>query len=174
MVLLPNGNFTNLGEIFPMEYFTQITQNCWSTYGNFYKTFYFILRQTKWGVNPSGVGISHTGNFFDNDNHRLDGTVSLGKNWNSQGLRPDQLGGRLDYNHKPSGSSAFVGANNIRGYGTDVNAGLKYNILQGKNYGVDLTGQYGRHYGGPGGTGSPNSGVFLNLNGKFWVKIWNM
>lgn len=118
-------------------------------------------------MNQSGAGISHTGNVFDNNNHRLDGTASAGKNWGSHGLRPDQVGGRLDYSHKPSGSSAFVGADNMRGYGTDVNAGVKYNIHQSKNLGVDLTGQYGRHFGGPGGTGRPNAGVFLNANGRF-------
>nr|AYV99146.1 attacin C1 [Octodonta nipae] len=124
-------------------------------------------RQTQWGVNQAGAGISHTGNLFDNNNHRVDGTASAAKNWGSHGLRPDQVGGRLDYNHKPSGSSAFVGADNMRGYGTDVNAGVKYNIHQSKNLGVDLSGQYGRHYGGPGGTRDLGSSVFLNANGRF-------
>lgn len=130
-------------------------------------TFFSFSRQTKWDLNQAGAGISHTGNIFDNDKHRLDGTASLGKNWDSHGLRPDQVGGRLDYSYKPSGSSVFVGADKTRGYGTDVNAGVKYNIYQGKNFGVDATGQYGRHFGGPGGTGSPNAGVFLNAHGTF-------
>lgn len=130
-------------------------------------TFICLLRQTKWGINQSGGGISHTGNVFDNNNHRLDGTASAGKNWDSHGLRPDQVGGRLDYSHKPSGLSSFVGADNTRGYGTDVNTGVKYNIHQDKNFGVDLTGQYNRHYGGSGGTGKPEAGIFLNAHGNF-------
>lgn len=118
-------------------------------------------------MNQNGLGISHTGNIFDNNNHRLDATASAAKGWNSHGLKPDQFGGRLDYSHKPSGSSVFVGADRVRGYGTDVNAGMKYNIHQSKNWGVDLTGQYGRRFGGPYGTGRPNAGVFLNINGRF-------
>nr|AYV99148.1 attacin C3 [Octodonta nipae] len=124
-------------------------------------------RQTKWNVNQSGVGISHTANIFDNNKHRLDGTASAAKNFNSHGLKPDQIGGRLDYNHKPSGAGAFVGADRTRGFGTDLNVGAKYNIHQSKNVGVDVTGQYGRHFGGPGGTGKPNYGVFLNAVARF-------
>ncbi|KAG5899936.1 hypothetical protein JTB14_002487 [Gonioctena quinquepunctata] len=122
-------------------------------------------RQTKWGVSDTGFGASHTGTVFKNDNHQLDGTGSFGKNFRSHGI--DQVGGRLDYTHTPSGSSAFLGADKTRGYGTDVAAGAKYNIYQNKNLDVDLTGQYGRHFGGPGGTGQPSSGVFLNAHGRF-------
>lgn len=127
----------------------------------------FVFRQTQWGINQGGAGISHTGTLMNNGNHRLDGTASAAKNWGSHGVRPDQVGGRLDYSHIPSGSSAFLGADNMRGYGTDLNAGGKLNLHQTKNFGVDLTGQYGRHFGGPGGTGGPNYGVFLNANGRF-------
>ncbi|XP_023024624.1 attacin-A [Leptinotarsa decemlineata] len=124
-------------------------------------------RQTNWGISNTGFGASHRGTLFDNNRHRLDGTASAGKNFGSHGLRPDQIGGRLDYNHKPSGSSAFIGADRTRGWGTDVAAGGRYNIHQSKNFGVDLTGQYGRHFGGPGGTGKPEAGVFLNAHGRF-------
>uniref|UniRef100_A0A6P7GBI6 Uncharacterized protein LOC114340065 isoform X1 n=1 Tax=Diabrotica virgifera virgifera TaxID=50390 RepID=A0A6P7GBI6_DIAVI len=124
-------------------------------------------RQLKWGLNQSGYGLSHSGNLFNNNNNRLDGTVSASKAWGSHGLKPDTFGGRLDFANKPSSSSAFVGADRTRGYGTDVNAGLKYNFLQKKNWNGDISGQYGRHFGGPGGTGKPQAGVFLNLNGKF-------
>lgn len=85
----------------------------------------YFIRQTKWNLNQSGVTISHTGTIVDHKNYRLDETAFLGKNWNSHGFRSDQIGGRLDYSHKPSGSSAFVGADNSRGYGTDV---IKYQI----------------------------------------------
>ncbi|XP_074026957.1 uncharacterized protein [Leptinotarsa decemlineata] len=124
-------------------------------------------RQTQWGISNSGYGASHTGTLYENDRHRFDGTASASKNFGSHGLRPDQVGGRVDYSHIPSGSSAFVGADNTRGYGTDVAAGVKYNIYESKNAGVDLTGQYGRHYGGPGGTGKPEAGVFLNAHADF-------
>ncbi|KAJ8933800.1 hypothetical protein NQ318_000589 [Aromia moschata] len=124
-------------------------------------------RQTKWGVSDSGFGIGHKGTILNNDNHRLDGSAYAGKNWESHGVRPDQFGGRLDYAHKPSGASAFVGADNVRHFGTDVNAGVKYNLHHSKNWDVDLSGQYGRHFGGPGGTGNPNAGVLLNVNGRF-------
>lgn len=73
----------------------------------------------------------------------------------------------MDYTYKPSASSVFVGADHTKNWGTDVAAGAKYNIHQSKNWAVDLTGQYGRHYGGPMGTGNPEAGVFLNVNGKF-------
>lgn len=50
--------------------------------------------------------------------------------------------------------------------GTDVNAGLKYNIHQSKDLNVDITGQYGQHLGGPTGTGKGDGAVFLNVNAK--------
>lgn len=125
------------------------------------------FRQTKWDVNQSGVAVSHTQNILDTDKHRLDGTGSAAKSWQSHGITPDVVGGRLDYGFKPASSSVFVGADHTRHMGTDVNAGVKYNIHQNKNWNVDVTGQYGRHYGGPMGTGRPNAGVFLNVNGRF-------
>lgn len=118
-------------------------------------------------MSNSGIGISHTENILNNNNHRLDGTASAAKSWQSHGLKPDQIGGRLDYGYKPSSSSVFVGADHTRNLGTDVNAGVKYNIHQSKNWAADVTGQYGRHFGGPMGTGRPNAGVFLNVKGTF-------
>ncbi|KAJ8964089.1 hypothetical protein NQ317_004397 [Molorchus minor] len=127
-------------------------------------------RQTKWGATNTGFGVSHQGTILNSNNHQLDGSAYASKNWGSHGIKPDQFGGQLDYSHKPSGSSAFVGADRIPGYGTDVSAGLKQNLYQNKNFGVDVTGQYGRHFGGPGGTGKPQSGVFLNAHGTFKVE----
>ncbi|CAH1108529.1 unnamed protein product [Psylliodes chrysocephalus] len=124
-------------------------------------------RQTKWGLNQSGYGASHTGNIYNNGRNGVTGTVSASKAWNSHGLKPDVVGGRLDFTNKPTGSGAFIGADRTRGFGTDVNAGAKYNFLQKKNWSGDVSGQYGRHFGGPGGTGKPNAGVFLNVNGRF-------
>ncbi|CAH1183472.1 unnamed protein product [Phaedon cochleariae] len=99
-------------------------------------------RQTKWGISNSGAGISHTGTIYSNGRHQLDGTASAAKNFPSHGLRPDQVGGRLDYTHNPSGSGAFVGADRTRNWGTDVSAGGKYNIYTSpkKDFGVDATG----------------------------------
>ncbi|CAG9825326.1 unnamed protein product [Phaedon cochleariae] len=126
-------------------------------------------RQTKWGISNSGAGISHTGTLFQNDHHQLDGTASAAKNFPSHGLRPDQIGGRLDYTHTPSGSGAFVQADRTRNWGTDVAAGGKYNIYTSpkKDFGVDATAQYQRHFGGPGGAGRPDAGVFLNAHADF-------
>ncbi|CAH1110799.1 unnamed protein product [Psylliodes chrysocephalus] len=124
-------------------------------------------RDLTYGLNQGGYGLGQKGTVFSNDNHQLDGSYGASKAWGSHGLKPDTFGGRLDYTNKPSGSTGFVGVDRTPGYGTDVTAGAKYNIAQGKNWGADVTGQYGRHFGGPGGTGKPEAGVFLNVEGKF-------
>ncbi|XP_018563819.1 sarcotoxin II-1-like [Anoplophora glabripennis] len=122
---------------------------------------------TKWGVSNTGVGLSHSGTILNNDNHRLDGSAYAAKNFGSHGLRPDQVGGRLDYAHKPSGSGAFISADNARRYGTDVNAGAQYNFVHKNNLDVGVVGQYGRHFGGPFGTGRPQGYVGLTATGRF-------
>ncbi|CAG9863310.1 unnamed protein product [Phyllotreta striolata] len=124
-------------------------------------------RDTTWGANQGGFSLGQKGTLFDNGNHRLDGSLSGSKAWGSHGLKPDSYNGRLDYSHQSSGSGAFVSADRTPGWGTDVNAGAKYNIAGGKNWNADVTGQYGRHFGGPGGTGKPQAGVMLNVEGKF-------
>ncbi|KAJ8922492.1 hypothetical protein NQ315_007520 [Exocentrus adspersus] len=124
------------------------------------------LMQTKWGISNSGFGASHTGTLFNNNNHRLDGTASASKNFGSHGLKPDQFGGRLDYSHNPSRTSAFVGADRTRHFGTDVSAGVKHNLYQNKNFGVDAVGSYNRHFGGPGGTGRPDGFVGIQASGR--------
>ncbi|XP_018563820.1 attacin-C-like [Anoplophora glabripennis] len=124
-------------------------------------------RQTNWGISNTGLGASHAGTIFDNGNHRLDGSAYAAKNFGSHGLRPDQMGGRLDYAHMPSGSNAFIKADNARHYGTDVNAGAQYNFVHRKDLDVGVVGQYGRHFGGPFGTGRPQSYVGLTATGRF-------
>ncbi|CAH1186465.1 unnamed protein product [Phyllotreta striolata] len=124
-------------------------------------------RQTSWGANQSGFSLGHKGTLFDNGNHKVDGTIGASKAWGSHGLKPDSYNGRVDYSHQRSGSGAFVSADRTPGWGTDVNAGAKYNFARGKNWNADVTGQYGRHFGGPGGTGKPQAGVMLNVNAKF-------
>lgn len=120
-----------------------------------------------WGANQGGYTLGQKGTLFSNDNHKLDGAYSGSKAWGSHGLKPDTFGGRLDYTHNPSGSTAFVGANRTPGYGTDLSAGVKYNIAQGKNWDVGLSAQYDRRYGGPYGTGKPNVNVLFGGNGRF-------
>ncbi|XP_023313225.1 attacin-C [Anoplophora glabripennis] len=124
-------------------------------------------RQTKWDISDTGAKVGHSGTIFDNGNHGLDGSAYVAKNFGSHGLRPDQLGGRLDYAHRPSGSGAFISADNARGYGTDVNAGAQYNFVHRKDLDVGVVGQYGRHYGGPFGTSSSQRYVGLTATGRF-------
>ncbi|XP_072389119.1 uncharacterized protein [Diabrotica undecimpunctata] len=124
-------------------------------------------RDLTWGANSNGFSLGQKGTIYSNSNHQFDGSYGASKAWGSHGIKPDTFGGRVDYTHNPSGSSAFVGANRTPGWGTDLAAGGKYNIAQGKNWNVDVTGQYGRHYGGPIGTGKPEYGAFLNVNGRF-------
>lgn len=99
--------------------------------------------------------------------NKFDGTASAHKTFGTPGILPNQVGGRVDYTHKPSGSGAFLSADHGRGYGTDLNAGAKVNLYESKNWDVGVTGQYGRHYGGPWGTGRPNYGAFLSATGRF-------
>ncbi|XP_072389111.1 uncharacterized protein [Diabrotica undecimpunctata] len=124
-------------------------------------------RDVKWGANQGGFGASSSGTLLNNNNHRVDGTATESKAWGSHGVKPDSFGGRVDYSHKPSGSSGFVNADRTPGYGTDVTAGGKYNIAGGKNWGADVNANYGRHFGGPGGTGKPQAGAGLNVHGNF-------
>ncbi|CAH1990396.1 unnamed protein product [Acanthoscelides obtectus] len=122
--------------------------------------------ETRGVVNERGVGVSHQGNIFNSGGHRLDGSAYANKNFGSHGLRPDAAGGRLDYSHG-SKTSAFAGADHVRGYGTDVGAGVRHNIYSSKNFNVDAGANYGRHFGGPGGTGRPQMGGFIRGSGKF-------
>ncbi|XP_018571235.1 uncharacterized protein LOC108910919 [Anoplophora glabripennis] len=123
-------------------------------------------RGTQWGLSGTGATVGHSGTIANSGGHRLDGGAYAGKNFGSHGARPDQVGGRLDYSHG-SRTSAFASADHARHYGTDVNAGVRHNVYQNKNFGVDVTGQYGRHYGGPSGTGRASSGVGVVGHGTF-------
>lgn len=55
----------------------------------------------------------------------------------------------------------------MRDYGTDINAGINYNSYHSKNSDFDVTGQYGKHFGGPGGNGDPQGSILLNARGTF-------
>ncbi|GJQ74947.1 hypothetical protein Trydic_g9574 [Trypoxylus dichotomus] len=114
-----------------------------------------VRRQTTGGVDSSGRAfVSHTGTIVDNNRHHLTGTGFASKQFKPNG--PLTTGGSLDYIHKPSGSTLGVGASNTRGFGTDVNAAGRYNFYNKGGTSVFAEGNYGRHYGGPGGTGRPN------------------
>ncbi|KAI4463070.1 attacin c-terminal region [Holotrichia oblita] len=114
-----------------------------------------VRRQTTGGVDSNGRAfVSHTGTLVDNNRHNLQGTASASKQFKPNG--PLTVGGALDYTHKPSGSTLGVGASNTRGFGTDVGATGKYNFYNKGGTSVFAEGNYGRHFGGPGGTGRPN------------------
>nr|CAH7738723.1 unnamed protein product [Callosobruchus chinensis] len=123
--------------------------------------------QTSVGANERGFGISHSGNILDNNGHRLDGSAYANKNYHSSGIKPDQFGGQLNYNHDPSRTSAYLGADHARGYGTDVRAGVQHDIYRTKNFnlGVGAGGQ--QHLGGPFGNSRPQFGGFIRGSGSF-------
>lgn len=126
-------------------------------------------RQTKVDVSKNGQGIrgtvSHTGTIVNNDRHRLDGTAFASKNFKPNG--PITAGGNLDYLHKPSGSTVGIGAAHTPHWGTDVNANAKVNVWQKGNSRLDAVGQYGRHFGGPFGTGRPNAYGGIQFSHRF-------
>ncbi|VEN64141.1 unnamed protein product [Callosobruchus maculatus] len=122
---------------------------------------------THLGANERGFGVSHQGNILNKNGHQLDGGAYASKNYQSHGLRPDQFGGRLDYNHAPSRTSAFATADHARRYGTDVSAGIRHDIYSSKNFNVGVGGDYGRHLGGPGGNGRHQFGGFIRGSGRF-------
>ncbi|KAI4463068.1 attacin c-terminal region [Holotrichia oblita] len=116
----------------------------------------FFNRQTIGGVDNSGRAfISHTGTLVDNDRHLLLGSASAAKQFRPDG--PLTVGGSLDYAHLPSGSTLGVRASNTKGFGTDVAATGRYNFYNKGGTSVYAEGSYGRHYGGPGGTGRPDA-----------------
>nr|CAI5842802.1 unnamed protein product [Callosobruchus analis] len=86
--------------------------------------------ETHLGANGKGFGISHQGNILNSNGHQLDGGAYANKGFKSHGLRPDQFGGRLDYNHAPSRTSAFGTVDHARRYGTDVSAGVRHDIYR--------------------------------------------
>nr|CAI5859212.1 unnamed protein product [Callosobruchus analis] len=84
--------------------------------------------QTSVGANERGIGLSHSGTILNSNGHRLDGSAYANKNYHSPGLKPDQFGGQLNYNHDRT--SAYLGADHARGYGTDVRAGVQHDIYR--------------------------------------------
>ncbi|KAH1005159.1 hypothetical protein HUJ04_006194 [Dendroctonus ponderosae] len=124
-------------------------------------------RQTSVNVESPGIAtIQHSGTVFDNNRHRLDGSGYVSKDFSrGGGLRPDAVGGSLDYLHKPSSSSVGVQADHFRHGGTDLKASGTWNFIDTPNAEVGLTGSYGRHFGS--GSRNPDWGVFLGGTWRF-------
>uniref|UniRef100_A0A6P7GN26 Uncharacterized protein LOC114340066 isoform X3 n=1 Tax=Diabrotica virgifera virgifera TaxID=50390 RepID=A0A6P7GN26_DIAVI len=123
-------------------------------------------RDLTWGANQNGYTLGQKGNLWENGAHKFDGAYTGSKAWDSHGLKPDSFGGRVEYTNKPTKTTAFVGADRTPGYGTDLNAGVKYNFVQDKKLNIDLTGQVSQHQGGPFGNSKPEAGVYLNFNAR--------
>ncbi|KAK9870774.1 hypothetical protein WA026_009735 [Henosepilachna vigintioctopunctata] len=118
------------------------------------------------GAGGTTITAGHQGNIFKNDRHQVTGGGFVSKQlFHPTG--PTTLGGNLGYQHIPSGSGINLGASNTRGFGTDVTATGNANIWRRGNSRLDATGSYGRHFGGPWGTGRPNWGVGLNFSHRF-------
>nr|WOJ43253.1 attacin 3 [Lasioderma serricorne] len=131
-----------------------------------------VRRQLDISGGKSGTRITagHGGTLYQNDRHQVDGSAFASQNFRH--FKPDgplTTGGRVDYLHKPSGSSASVGASNTRGFGTDLSAQGNLNLYRSQNgrTTLDANARYDRHFGGPFGTGRPNYGGGLNFNHRF-------
>ncbi|XP_045460538.1 attacin-B-like [Harmonia axyridis] len=128
-------------------------------------------RQTSVDINknPGGtqVTLGHKGTIFENDKHLVSGGGFVSKQFRPTG--PTTLGGGLGYEHKPSGSGINLGASNTRGFGTDFSATGNANLWRSNNGNtrLDAYANYGRHYGGPWGTGRPNYGGGLQFSHRF-------
>ncbi|VEN33768.1 unnamed protein product [Callosobruchus maculatus] len=118
-------------------------------------------------VKEKSSGVAHSGNIFDKNGHRLDGSAYANKDHHSPGIKPDQFGGQWNYNHDPSRTSAFVGADHTKGYGTDAGAGIKHDIHRSKDFNVGVGVGAQKHYGGPGGDTRPQFGAFVRGSGRF-------
>ncbi|KAK9870783.1 hypothetical protein WA026_009743 [Henosepilachna vigintioctopunctata] len=125
-------------------------------------------RQTSVDISRGGGGTQvtagHQGTIFRNDNHHVTGGGFISKQFHSTG--PTTVGGNVGYQHIPSGSGINLGASNTRGFGTAVSATGNANIWSSGNSRLDLTGSYGRHFGGAWGTGPPDYEVALTFNKK--------
>ncbi|CAH1990087.1 unnamed protein product [Acanthoscelides obtectus] len=123
--------------------------------------------QTGVSANQQGVTLSHGGNILDRNGHTLDGSAYASKGYHSPGLRPDAFGGQLNYNHEPSRTSGYLGADHVRGFGTDARAGVQHDFYRNKNFNVGAGVGAERHYGGPYGNGPTQLGGFIRATGRF-------
>lgn len=129
-----------------------------------------VRRQTVFGgITPGNPGVTGTigakGNIFNQNGHSLDGSGQISRTFRPVG--PTVVGAGLDYQGPRGGAS--VNANHARGFGTDVGASANANLWRGNNgrSSLDANANYGRHFGGPFGTGRPNYGVGATFNHRF-------
>ncbi|KAL3276704.1 hypothetical protein HHI36_012074 [Cryptolaemus montrouzieri] len=113
----------------------------------------------------SQLTIKHGGTIYSDDKNRVTGGGFVSKPFHPVG--PTTVGGNLGYEHIPTGSGINIGASNTHKFGTDVGASANANIWQEGNSRLDVSGNYSRHYGGPGGTGKPNWGVGMSFRHQF-------
>lgn len=109
-------------------------------------------------ITPGNPGVritgTHQGTIYSNGNHQVDGNAMISKAFRPSG--PITTGGGLSYQHLPSGSGLNLNAQHTPKYGTDFSASGNANLWQRGNSRLDAVGNYGRHYGGFGGTGRPD------------------
>lgn len=128
-----------------------------------------VRRQVFGGITPGNPGVTGTigarGNIFNQNGHSLDASGQISRTFRPVG--PTVVGGGLDYQGPRGGAS--VNANHARGFGTDLGASANANLWRSQNgrSSVDANANYGRHFGGPFGTGRPNYGVGATFNHRF-------
>ncbi|XP_044254662.1 uncharacterized protein LOC123005111 [Tribolium madens] len=142
----------------------------WPMFSVYYYYYYFFSRQTSVDISGGGrsgttVTAGHQGTILDKNGYRLDGGAFASKQFHPNG--PATIGGQLGYTHTPSGSNLNLGASHTQKYGTDLNLQGVGNLWRNGNSRLDAVGNYGRHYGGPGGTGRPNYYGGLQFNHRF-------
>ncbi|XP_076257473.1 uncharacterized protein LOC143194711 isoform X1 [Rhynchophorus ferrugineus] len=107
-----------------------------------------LRRETTVQLKSPGIGtLSQKGTIVDNRSHQLNGMGFVTKDFTRKGFAPDAFGGSLGYVNKPTGSNLGIGADSIRGYGTDLSASGRLNLLQLPNGNFGVSGHYGRHFG---------------------------
>ncbi|EFA02855.1 uncharacterized protein LOC100141947 [Tribolium castaneum] len=122
-------------------------------------------RETKWKVQDPGIlKLQHREKVFENANHRVDATGQVQKNFVNKDA-PTLLGGRVDYQNKPSNTGLGVEAVNAGRFGTQVGVEASRNFFKDKNSAWDAGVSYGQRFGGLGGRSEPVFGGFVR--GRF-------
>ncbi|XP_044253881.1 uncharacterized protein LOC123004616 [Tribolium madens] len=122
-------------------------------------------RETKWHFEDPGVlNLQHREKVLENGNHRVDATGKFEKNFVNRDA-PTVLGGRVDYQNKPSNTALGVEALNAGRFGTQVGVEATRNLFKDRNSALDVGVNYGQRFGGLGGRSEPVFGGFIR--GKF-------
>ncbi|CAH2000756.1 unnamed protein product [Acanthoscelides obtectus] len=75
---------------------------------------------------------------------------------------------KIDWNPKPEEPRLRVNGDAGHGpSGTDFRGTAEYDFYRNRDLTVGAGGSYGRHYGGPGGTGPPSSGGHAYIRYRF-------